>query len=145
MQLRTDINSAYATGGTYTYLSQVGVGFARTGEMTFDEKAFDAAVTNGTGAVQKLFAGSGGEEGAFATLQSHISKYTEAGGLVPDAKDRIDSQLQSIGARIDTLEVRLAVRRDALSKEFLATDSLMTSLNSAVSSLSQLQGQYRLF
>jgi flagellar hook-associated protein 2 len=144
-QLRSDINSSYATGGPYAYLSQIGIGFARTGEMTFDEKAFDDAVKNGTDAVQKLFGGSGGVEGAFATLQSHISKYTEAGGLVPDAKDRIDTQLQSIGTRIDALEARLAVRRDALSKEFLATDSLMTSLNSAVTSLAQLQGQYRLF
>jgi flagellar hook-associated protein 2 len=146
LQLRTDINTQYSTGSTFNYLSQVGLGFDRSGKLTFDESRFDAAVkSGGTDAIQKLFGTPDGTTGAFNVLQTHIATYTDAGGLVPDAKDRIDAQLQSLGTRIDAMEARLAVERDALNKQFIATDNLMTSLNSSVSSLSTLSNQYRLF
>ena len=144
-QLRTEMNREYATGGTYTYLSQVGIGFDRSGALQFDEAKFDEATKNGNGQVMKLFAGSGGVTGAFASLQAMVTEYTDAGGLVPDAKDRITAQLQAVATRIDAMEARLAIRREALNKEFIATDQAMTKLNSSIQSLSSLNNQYRLF
>lgn len=144
-QLRADINGHYPAGGTLAYLSQVGIGFERTGEMTLDETKFEELTAAGTDAITKLFAGAGGVGGAFVTLQQHISTYTSAGGLIPDARQRLDEQVQSIGVRIDALEARLAVRRNALSMEFVATDRAMSALNSSISALSSLGGQYRLF
>jgi flagellar hook-associated protein 2 len=144
-QLRSDLNGAHVTGSKYTYLSQIGLGFDRTGTLTFDEAKFDEAMKSGVADVQKLFAGTTSADGAFTVLQSRMSKYTEAGGLVPDAKNRVDSALASIGSRIDTLNARLALRRDALSKEYIAADQVMTALNNSISSLSSLSGQYRLF
>ena len=72
-QLRSNLSSQYATGGKFTYLSQVGLGFDRSGKLTFDENVYDEAVKGGTDAVQKLFTGGGGVTGAFATLKTSIA------------------------------------------------------------------------
>ena len=40
----------------------------------------------------------------------------QSGGLVPDAKNRVSQQLTSVAARIGAMEIRLAIRREALSK-----------------------------
>jgi flagellar hook-associated protein 2 len=144
-ELRGEMNRKFDTGGTYNYLSQVGIGFDRAGKLTFDESKFAEATKNGNGEVMKLFAGSGGVEGAFGRLQTLVTEYTEAGGLVPDARDRIGEQLKSIANRISSMEARLAIRRAALNKEFIATDQAMSTLNKSVDALSSLGGQYRLF
>ena len=144
-ELRGEMNREYATGGTYTYLSQVGLGFDRSGKLTLDEKKFAEATKNGNGEVMKLFAGANGVDGAFTKLQALVTGYTEAGGLVPDAKTRITAQLQSVATRIASMEARLAIRRTALNKEFIATDQAMSALNKSVEALSSLGGQYRLF
>jgi flagellar hook-associated protein 2 len=144
-ELRGEVNRKFATGGTYEYLSQVGIGFDRAGKLTFDEAKFTQATKNGNGEVMKLFAGNGGVEGAFGRLQTLVTEYTEAGGLVPDARDRIGAQLTSIASRISSMEARLAIRRAALNKEFIATDQAMSTLNKSVDALSSLGGQYRLF
>ncbi len=143
--LRGAINTKYATGGKYEYLSQIGIGFARDGTMKFDEAKFDEATKGGTAEVLKLFTGSNGVSGAFSALDKLLTTYTQAGGLLPNAEDRVDSALTSIGARIDAMNARLALRRDALSKEFTATDSAISALNNSINSLSSLNSQYRLF
>jgi flagellar hook-associated protein 2 len=143
--LRGAINSKYTTGSKFEYLSQIGVGFQRDGSLKFDEAKFDEATKGGNGEVLKLFTGADGASGAFGALDTLLSSYTQAGGLLPNAEDRVDSALTSIGARIDAMNVRLAIRRDALSKEFTATDSAISALNNSINSLSSLNSQYRLF
>lgn len=143
--LRAAINTKYTTGSKFEYLSQIGVGFQRDGSLKFDEAKFDEATTGGNGEVLKLFTGADGTSGAFGALDTLLNSYTQAGGLLPNAEDRVDSQLTSIGVRIDAMNARLAIRRDALSKEFTATDSAISALNNSINSLSSLNGQYRLF
>ncbi len=139
--LRGAINTKFASGGKFEYLSQIGIGFARDGSMKFDEAKFDEATKGGNGEVLKLFTGSDGVSGAFGALDTLLTSYTQAGGLLPHAEDRVDSQLTSIGVRIDAMNVRLALRRDALSKEFTATDSAISALNNSINSLSSLNNQ----
>jgi flagellar hook-associated protein 2 len=144
--LRTAVNHQYPSAGTYTYLSQVGIGFQRDGTLKFDEEAFDEATKNGTGEALKLFVGgTGPAAGAFTALETLVKTYTDAGGLLPSAEDRLDSSLSALGRRIDAMNARLAIRRDALSKEFTATDTAISQLNNSINSLSSLNNQYRLF
>jgi flagellar capping protein FliD len=74
-----------------------------------------------------------------------ISRYTDAGGLVRTAQERLESQVKQISGRMDVLDAQLALRRNALQAEFIAADQAMQRLNSQVNSLSSLGGQYRLF
>lgn len=144
-ELRSAINAAYDTGGTYTYLSQIGLRFDRAGRLTFDEAAFDAATATGYDEVLKLFAGADGTDGVFTKIVDRLSTYTGAGGLIPGATGRVDDQLRSLADRIALMETRLALRREALHREFIATDNAITALNASVQSLSSLGNQFRLF
>jgi flagellar hook-associated protein 2 len=141
-QLRADINSQVATGESFEYLSQIGLEFDQSGMLSFKAATFDAAVASDQGAVEKLVSSAAG---AFASLESHIETYTAEGGLLPNAKDRIDAQVTSLGKRIDAMEERLAIRRNTLAREYAATDSAMTALNSSIASLTGLSSQYRLY
>jgi flagellar capping protein FliD len=104
-------------------------------------EALETSVTD----VQALFAGPNGGAGRFGALESLISGYTTAGGLIADVRDRIDDQVARLNERLTTLESQLAVRRAALQQEFIAADRAMSQLNSQANSLGQLGGQYRLF
>jgi Arc/MetJ family transcription regulator len=57
----------------------------------------------------------------------------------------LSQQVTALNGRIDDLTNRLALRRTALQKEYMAADLAMTQLKNDVSSLSSLSGQYRLF
>ena len=134
-----------AHGGSYEALARVGLEFNRSGQLEFDRSAFVAAMQADKEAVRTLFRGSDGTGGAFGSLVSTIAQYTNAGGLVPGATSRLDAQVTSITKRIAEMEERLAVRRAALQREFVAADQAIAQLNAQLGSLNQLGSQYSLF
>jgi flagellar hook-associated protein 2 len=136
--LRTTILGAESSG-TFARLAEVGVEFESTGKISIDSDRLSAALDASPAAVQQLFADR------FNAIEDLIGAYTDAGGLVADVRERIDSQVARLGSRIDVLESQLAIRRAALQREFIAADRAMSQLNSQGSSLAQLGGQYRLF
>src|SRR4029453_10229042 len=52
--------------GTFTRLAEVGIGFTRTGELTFDRTAFTTALNTDPSAVQSLFTDA--STGAFSSI-----------------------------------------------------------------------------
>ena len=125
-------------GGLFTAVSQVGLGFTRTGQLEFNESQFDSALDRDAAGVQNLFRGSGGVTGAFSDLATTIATYTSAGGLLPTAQTRLNDQVLKIGQRISDYELRLAARREALQREFTAADLAIKQLNNSVGQLSSL-------
>jgi flagellar capping protein FliD len=95
--------------------------------------------------VQALVSGDAGSSGAFGALGSVITRYTQAGGLVADVRQRLSAQVRSLATRIETFEAQLERRRLTLQKEFQAADEAMSRLNAQVASLSNLGNEYRLF
>lgn len=146
--LRRQVASALmrtADRGTFTSLAEVGFEFTRTGELQFDAERFEEAIGRDKAAVEALFRGPDSAGGVFGALTSTIKTYTDAGGLVLNAQERIDSQVGKLAKRIDDFEVRLAIRRASLQREYAAADALIAQLNAAGSSLSSLNKQYSLF
>jgi flagellar hook-associated protein 2 len=143
-ELASVLSAAYPGGGPHGSLAELGFEFTRSGDLTFNAAAFDAAVAANKDGVRALFRGQDGSGGAFGSLHSAIQRYTAAGGLVLNATQRIDSQVQAVTTRISDLEARLAVRREALQREFIAADMAIAQLNQAQSQLGSLGGQYRL-
>src|SRR5215213_327925 len=86
-------------------------------------------------AVQFLFSGADGKHGAFGTMATLIEDYTEAGGLVASARERLDDQVRTITRRMDSLSGQLELRRSVLQREYLAADMAMTRLKNQSSSL----------
>jgi flagellar hook-associated protein 2 len=97
-----------------------------------------AAISEGRVDVEKLFRGSDGTGGAFGALAGALDEYTKAGGLVPHAQDRLGDQLTKLSDRISDMEERLAIRRAALQKEFIAADQAIAQLNAQKTSLNSL-------
>ena len=137
-----DATLASYTGGTFTALPQVGIGFDRDGKMTLDREAFDGAMSNSVGDVQRLFSGLTGTGGAFGKLSDLIEQYTKAGGLVPSLRDRLDDQVTNLTTRISGMEAQLELRRSALQQEYIAADLAMTRLKSQSSSLQSIGSNF---
>ena len=137
-QLARVLNTERTVPGVFTAISQVGLGFTRTGQLEFNEAAFDAALDRDATGVQNLFRGSGAATGAFAALSATIATYTSAGGLLPTAQTRLNDQVLRIGERIDDMELRLAARREALQREFTAADLAIKQLNNSLGQLGSL-------
>ena len=145
--LRESVRAALqkAFGTDEARLADIGIGFDRSGKIVINEDLFTDALDNDPTGVQELFGGTDGKGGAFGEVKKLIAEYTRSGGLVADVRQRLDSQVSRIGARLDVLEAQLAIRRAALQQEFIAADRAMTQLKAQGNSLSQLGGQYNLF
>jgi flagellar hook-associated protein 2 len=133
-QVRSALTAEYATGGSYTTLSQVGISLSRTGVLEFDEAAFSSALSGGTAQIEKLFAGTAGS-GVFAALKTGLDRYTQSDGLLKGATKQLTDQASRLTDQIATMQERLALRRAALQREFIAADQAMSQLKSQSSSL----------
>jgi flagellar hook-associated protein 2 len=137
-QLARVLNTERTVPGVFTAISQVGLGFTRTGQLEFNEAAFDAALDRDAAGVQNLFRGSGAATGAFSDLSTTIAAYTSAGGFLPTAQTRLNEQTSRISARLADMELRLAARREALQREFTAADLAIKQLNNSMGQLSSM-------
>jgi flagellar hook-associated protein 2 len=126
------------TADTYTSLAQVGLSFNRTGQLEFRPAELKAALSTDRNAVVALFQGGTGFDGAFDKVKAAIGNYTASGGLIPTAQTRLDDQLSKIGDRIEELERRLAIRKEAMQKEFIATDLAIAQLNASMGQVGSL-------
>jgi flagellar hook-associated protein 2 len=137
-QLARVLNTERTVTGGFTAISQVGLGFSRTGQLEFNEAQFDSALDRDTVGVQNLFRGDGTNTGAFQALSATIATYTSAGGFLPAAQTRLTDQMSRISERIGDMELRLAVRREQLQREFTAADLAIKQLNSSLGQLSSM-------
>ncbi|MGE3840677.1 MAG: flagellar filament capping protein FliD [Vicinamibacterales bacterium] len=141
----TSVLTAEYEDGALTSLAEIGFEFSRTGELVFNESRFREALTDSKTDVKTLLRGSDGSGGVFGSLATAIDAYTAAGGFVPNAQDRLTTQLTQLSHRISDLEERLALRRTTLQREFAAADAAIAQLNQQGNSLSSLGSQYKLF
>ena len=144
-QLRSATMDEYAIGGTLTRLAEIGLGFDISGKMTLDEDIFEDRLADSATDLQKLLSGTTGTGGAFGTMATLVDEYTQAGGLISETRERLDTSIRNLNRRMDSLSAQLELRRAALQKEYIAADLAMTRLKSQSSSLSSMGGQYRLF
>lgn len=119
-------------------LAQVGLTFNRTGQLEFRAADLQKALSSDRNSVMALFQGASGGTGVFSEIKGAIQTYTSSGGLIPAARTRLTDQVSKIGKRIDDLEIRLAVRKEALRKEFTATDLTISQLNASLGQLGSL-------
>ncbi len=143
--LRSALQAVHPEGGTFTQLAQIGVGFDRAGKLILDRSVYTTAVAAATSDVQTLLSGTDGETGVFGALAAQLANYTQTGGQISLARDRISDQVKGLTQRLDSFEQRLAVRRASLQKTFLEAERLMSQLNSQGSSLGQLGSQFQSF
>jgi flagellar hook-associated protein 2 len=144
-QLARVLNTEQPIGGTFTAISQVGLSLSRTGQLEFNESEFDAAISTDSASVERLFKGSGATLGVFNSLQPVIESYTKTQGLLLTAQERLTDQLTKIADRIAEFERRLAIKREALQREFTAADLAISQLKASGGQLSSLSASQSAF
>ncbi|MGY1885739.1 MULTISPECIES: flagellar filament capping protein FliD [unclassified Blastococcus] len=115
--------------------AQVGFQSTRDGRITFDKEKFAAALTATPELAQRIVVGTGveGEPGAVAGLAARVRDVSKAasdattGTLSSLAKGQ-DNLARDIQDRIADWDLRLAARKVALTRQFTAMESALSSL-----------------
>ena len=145
-QLARVLNTEQAVGGTFTAISQVGLSFVAHGQLEFNETEFDTRDQHRFGQRRAAVQGRRRARSACSTRCSRRSSRTpRARACVPTAQTRLDEQLTKIADRIDEFERRLAIRREALQKEFTAADLAISQLKNSSGQLSSLSASQSAF
>ena len=126
---------------------QVGLQLTRDGKVTFDKAAFTKALTDDPRLVTRMVGGTpsgngpdlvvgGGDDVAavpgIATRISDVAKAASdstTGAIVGLAKGK-DAAAKDIQARIESWDLRLALRKKALTRQFTAMETALSSLRS---------------
>jgi flagellar hook-associated protein 2 len=158
---RVAAGSALNLDGSYRFLTQVGITFGSEGQMSFDEGRFRDAYEQDPAAVQALFdeydIGVGGTEeiAPGVTVESSTTTFRKLGfgnlfdnllddltnsvdGTVTLADDAFERQIGLLEDRIETMDERLAVRREQLQRQFTAMELALAQLQGQAGALSSL-------
>ena len=129
--LRTELLGAHGSE-IFTRLAEVGVEFTQAGTLEINRSVFDQAVAAHGEEVRTLFAGPGG---VFPSIETILNDFTGATGVISGAKERLNRQIASMDTQISSMQVRLALQRSALQREFAEADAAMAKLNGQSGSL----------
>ena len=64
-----------------------------------------------------------------------LHQYSQGGGFLAGAQNQLRDEISRLGSRIDDMLARLAVRRAALQREYIAADQAMSALKAQSGSL----------
>ena len=122
---------AGAAGSDYQYLYSLGVSFTQDGTLTFDSTKLDNAVnTDFDGVVSVL--------NAYGTAVSTMAKaFTEADGLIDNRVSGLETSMSTIDGQRERLERQFDLTEARLRAQFTALDTLVASLNTTSTYLSQ--------
>ncbi len=128
--IETDMQqlSAYSGTGTIKSLSDLGVTFNSTGQMSFDQNTFNAlSPSQISGAFQFLGSattGLGGMAQSFNSLSDPVS------GMIINQENGYDQTNTDLGNQIQTLSTRLSQTQTALQQQLAAADASIASMQS---------------
>jgi flagellar hook-associated protein 2 len=115
---------------------------AKTGLLTFDEKAFDAAYDANPDGVRKLLGGVTGTTGLSQSWDTMLQPLTQSGGLLDQRVDMADGDVTRINDQLSRLSDRLADKEEQYRKMFtnmeLSLSKLQSSTSGVLGSLSAL-------
>ena len=140
--LSSQLAGSGGADGTYHSLAQVGIGFDAAGNLTFDNGAFNSAVSSASLTdVQNLFSGPGGSGGVFSAITATINDHVAAGGLVASPQTPASLDLQALNQQIASTQNQLALQQQLLQQQDTAANSTVSMLTSQGHTLTTLSNQ----
>lgn len=125
--------------GTFNYL--VDIGFetdSATGLISIDSSKLTETLEEDFESVQQLLIGDGSNQGILAQFDTYLDQWTDSSdGIYAAKKNSYDSSVKSLDASILRMESRLEQRENTLLAQFSAMETLVNSLNSTSSYLTQ--------
>lgn len=121
--------------GQLSQLSQVGLRL-EGGRLVLDEQKLRDRMAEDPTAVSELFTDP--QDGLAVWLESQTKAITGASGLIGRRTDALEQQRDSLKARVDQMNELLGLKRERLTRQFLAMEQALAQLQSQQSALSQL-------
>lgn len=128
-QMRDVFNSGSSiTGSSFRYLIEAGVSVDKTGEMKVDEEQVSSLLDSDFSSFVNLFSAEG--EGFANRLNSLADGWLQTDGLIDSREDGLNARLDTIDRQRDRMEARLATTEERIRAQYVAMDTLVSSLNS---------------
>lgn len=132
-QLR-DIFNTPASGGTLSYLGQVGISFQKDGSLLLDSGKLETATAADFNDVRNLFSSPTG----YATrLEAWAKSTLGAGGLIDTRTQSLNKYVKDRSQEIDRLENRMAALEKKYRIEYTNLNLMLSSMNSTSTYLTQ--------
>jgi len=116
----------FATGGTLSYLSEIGITTQAGGSLKLDSSKFSTAMANNFADVDNLLNGAAG----FVTrLDAWATSVTQTGGLIAQRTDNLQSSIKGYNAQIEQLEKRMTAIQKQYTTTYTNLNMLLMSMN----------------
>ncbi|WP_374338128.1 flagellar filament capping protein FliD [Methyloversatilis sp.] len=117
-------------------LSAIGVELQKDGTLKINSDKLATALSDGR--AQQLFAGTDETDGLSARMDDMLDGVLDStNGLLTSRTDGLSASVKALGKQADALAVRLETIEARYRKQFTALDTLMSSMNSTSSYLTQ--------
>ena len=130
-QARSILTSAESTGGIFSMLSELGVGFQKDGSLALDSSKLSAALSTNYDDAATLTKSLGD------ALESAVKDMIGPTGPITTETDGINRSITDIGKQKDALQVRLDQVQARYQAQFSALDTMLAGMNATSSFLTQ--------
>jgi len=130
-QVRSILGSAQQTGGAYTSLSQLGIAFQLDGSLKLDSSKLGSALSANLADVSSLASAIG------TALKSAADNMLGIAGPITSKTTSINRSITDIGSRRTRIQSSLATTQARYEKQFSSLDTLISSMNSTSTYLTQ--------
>ncbi|NIF26497.1 flagellar filament capping protein FliD [Pantoea sp. Tr-811] len=136
-KLASDIYSQIGSG-TFSYLSQLGIGLESDGTLSIDEDTLESALTDNIDAVSEFFIGSDGSSGFISRMTTDLDSYLdEDNGLIVAKTDSLENKLDQLEERYEEKQALIDSEMDRWREQFTQLDTLISTLNSTADYLTE--------
>lgn len=137
-QLRSLFSTAAPGAATGTaFLSDIGITFQRDGTLGVDSAKLSAAVSDPSRDVSKLFATTDTGNGYAYQLDVIVGKILSPVGILAGSTENLNTSIKNLDKQRDALNLRLDAAEKRYRAQFTALDSLISSMQSTSSYLTQ--------
>lgn len=134
-RLSSVLQTSAGIGGTFSYLTEIGVSLDRNGKMQVDAARLGDALSINPSAVIGLFTHA--TEGFPTRLKDAADSLTRSDGLIAGREEGLNGRVRSLEDQQQRLERRLAMVEKNLRAQFTALDTLVSQLQSTGAFLAQ--------
>jgi len=136
--LQNMLTTPFANSGVFSTLSQLGFETQKDGTLSVNDEVLSSAVNENLDSVVSLLSGENGEDGLAKQFQDYLESMTSSTtGMLQGRRTSINSNIDRIDNRIETMEMRLEQREKTLRAQFTAMEKLVSGMNAQSSFLAQ--------
>lgn len=123
-----------ANSGAYQTLASIGITTQADGSLALDETKLQSSLSGNFDAVARLF---GSENGVAAKLFAQVDERLKTGGAIDARSKNLVEQQKDLQERQDTVDARMQTALQRYIRQFTALDTLLSSLQTTSSYLTQ--------